>query len=97
MDTFPTIKVATAYIDPATGEELESFPASLELLGNVQVKYVELKGWEKPITGIKNYEDLPAECKAYLKFIEDFIGIPVKYIGTGPGKWLLYCSEKISC
>lgn len=90
MDTFPTIKVATAYIDPATGKELESFPASLELLADVEVKYVELKGWEKPITGIKNYEDLPAETKTYIKFIEDFIGIPVKYIGTGPGKQCLF-------
>ncbi|KUJ22178.1 Adenylosuccinate synthetase [Mollisia scopiformis] len=86
LDTFPTIKVATAYIDPSSGEELVSFPADLELLANVQVRYVELKGWEKPITGIKTYSDLPAEAKAYIKFIEDFVGIEVKYVGTGPGR-----------
>lgn len=33
LDTFPTIKVATAYIDPETGKEMDSFPADLELLG----------------------------------------------------------------
>jgi adenylosuccinate synthase len=86
LDTFPTIKVATAYIDPSTGEELVSFPADLGLLAKVDVKYVELKGWEKPITGIKSYDDLPAEAKAYIEFIEKFIGIQVKYVGTGPGK-----------
>jgi hypothetical protein len=33
LDTFPTIKVAVAYLDPVTGEELASFPADLDLLG----------------------------------------------------------------
>ncbi|KAN0122396.1 Adenylosuccinate synthetase [Hyaloscypha variabilis] len=86
LDTFSTIKVATAYLDPTTGEELESFPASLELLANVKVKYEELKGWEKPITGAKSFYDLPKEARAYIEFIEKFIGIKVQYIGTGPGR-----------
>ncbi|PMD51910.1 Adenylosuccinate synthetase [Hyaloscypha bicolor E] len=86
LDTFPTIKVATAYLDPTTGEELESFPANLELLANVKVKYEELKGWEKPTTGAKAFYDLPKEARAYVEFIENFVGIKVQYIGTGPGR-----------
>ena len=45
LDTFETIKVAVGYKDPQTGEELESFPASLELLERVEVIYKELPGW----------------------------------------------------
>merc|ERR1712225_117035 len=86
LDTFPTIKVATAYIDPETGAELESFPADLEVLGRVQPKYVELKGWEKPITGAKSFYDLPKAAREYVEFIEEFVGVKVKYIGTGPGR-----------
>lgn len=86
LDTFPTIKVATAYVDPETGAELESFPADLELLGRVQPKYVELKGWEKPITGAKSFYDLPKAAREYVEFIEEFVGVKVKYIGTGPGR-----------
>ncbi|KAE9381583.1 Adenylosuccinate synthetase [Stipitochalara longipes BDJ] len=86
LDTFPTIKVATAYLDPTTGEELDSFPASLEVLANVKVKYEELKGWEKSITGAKSFYDLPKEARAYIEFIENFVGIKVQYIGTGPGR-----------
>ena len=71
-------------MDPATGEELESFPADLELLGSVQVKYEELKGWEKPITEAKSFYDLPKAARAYVEFIEGFVGVKVKYIGTGP-------------
>jgi adenylosuccinate synthase len=86
LDTFPTIKVATAYLDPNTGEELESFPANLELLANVKVKYEELKGWEKPITGAKSFYDLPKNARAYVEFIENFVGVKVQYIGVGPGR-----------
>lgn len=86
LDTFATIKVATAYVDPTTGDELASFPADLELLAKVEVKYVELKGWEKPITGVMVFDDLPDEAKEYLSYIEKFVGIPVKFVGTGPGK-----------
>jgi hypothetical protein len=46
LDAFPTIKVATAYIHPDTGDKLESFPADLDLLSRVKVEYTELKGWE---------------------------------------------------
>ncbi|PMD25027.1 Adenylosuccinate synthetase [Hyaloscypha hepaticicola] len=86
LDTFPTIKVATAYLDPNTGEELESFPANLESLANVKVKYEELQGWEKPITGAKSFYDLPKNARAYVEFIENFVGIKVQYIGVGPGR-----------
>ncbi|KAG4441055.1 hypothetical protein IFR05_003463 [Cadophora sp. M221] len=86
LDTFPTIKVATAYVDPETGAELESFPADLELLGRIKPKYVELKGWEKPITNAKSFYDLPKAAREYVEFIEEFVGVKVKYIGTGPGR-----------
>ncbi len=46
LDTFPTIKVAIGYTDPVTGEKLESFPASLDILERVEVNYKEFKGWE---------------------------------------------------
>ncbi|TVY82460.1 Adenylosuccinate synthetase [Lachnellula suecica] len=66
LDSFPTIKIATAYIHPDTGEKLESFPADLSLLGRVKVEYKEMKGWEKPTTGAKTFYDLPKEARAYV-------------------------------
>jgi len=84
LDTFPTIKVATAYVDPATNEELASFPADLELLARIKPKYVELPGWNKPTTGAKTFYDLPLAAREYVMFIEKFVGVKVQYIGTGP-------------
>ncbi|TVY38068.1 Adenylosuccinate synthetase [Lachnellula subtilissima] len=86
LDDFPTLKVATAYIHPETGEELPSFPADLELLGNVKIKYETLKGWQKSTVGAKTYYDLPKEARAYIEYIEEFIGVKVSYIGTGPDR-----------
>ncbi|PSS22964.1 hypothetical protein M430DRAFT_97645 [Amorphotheca resinae ATCC 22711] len=86
LDTFETIKIATAYIDPETGEELQSFPADLDLLSRVKVVYHEMPGWNKPITGAKSFYDLPRAARDYVEFIEKSLGVRVKYIGTGPAR-----------
>lgn len=83
LDTFPTIKVAVAYKDKETGEVIEHFPADLDYLDTLEVVYKEFEGWQTPITSVKTFDALPAQAQAYVKFIEEFTGIPVKWIGTG--------------
>jgi len=46
--------------------------------------YKILKGWNCPIRGIRNFEELPTEARDYVKFIENQIGVSVSMIGTGP-------------
>jgi adenylosuccinate synthase len=86
LDTFPTIKIATAYLHPDTNEELESFPADMDLLARVKIQYKEMEGWNKPTTGAKSFYDLPKRAREYVEFIEEFVGVKVQYIGTGPGR-----------
>lgn len=86
LDTFKEIPVGVAYKDGKTGEILKSFPADLNDLAKVEVIYETLPGWEQDISKIQNYEDLPENCKKYLKFIEDFLQVPIKWIGTGPAR-----------
>ena len=84
LDDFPTIEVATAYkID---GEELDSFPADLNKLSRAEIVYTTLPGWLMPSTGAKAYYDLPHNARAYVEYIEAFVGVRVKYIGTGPAR-----------
>ena len=84
LDTFKEIPVAVAY--SINGKKLESFPEDLIALGAVDVEYVTLPGWNEDITSVKTYADLPGNAKAYLKYIEDFLGVPVEWVGTGPGR-----------
>lgn len=82
LDDFEEIKVATAYsID---GKKLESFPANLDSLNHVEVTYKTMPGWQKPTTGAKTYEALPENARNYVEFIEEFVGVKISYIGTGP-------------
>lgn len=39
-------------------------------------------GWDT--TGCRTYDELPQSAKKYIEFIEEYTGIPVKYIGIGP-------------
>ncbi|KAL5595681.1 hypothetical protein FOVSG1_009370 [Fusarium oxysporum f. sp. vasinfectum] len=82
LDTFETIKIAIAYkID---GEELDSYPADLEILNRAEVVYHEMPGWQKPTTNARTYYDLPRAARDYVEYIEKFVGVKIKYIGTGP-------------
>ena len=84
LDSFKEIKVAVAY--KHLGATLESFPANPEMLTQVEVVYETLPGWEKPTTGAKAWYDLPANARKYIEFIEEFVGVKVKWIGVGPAR-----------
>ncbi|KAJ2893418.1 putative Adenylosuccinate synthetase [Zalerion maritima] len=86
LDTFPEIKIATAYIHPDTKERIESFPADLALLGRCEIEYKTMEGWNTGTAAVKRFDDLPAQAKKYVEFIEGFVGVPVAWIGTGPGR-----------
>ncbi|KAG7290792.1 hypothetical protein NEMBOFW57_000795 [Staphylotrichum longicolle] len=86
LDTFPVLKVAVAYKDPETGNELDYFPADLGYLEKCEVVYKEFEGWQTSTTAVKTFGDLPKQAQAYVKFVEEFTGVPVKWIGTGPAR-----------
>ena len=46
----------------------------------------KLPGWKCDIRGIKEYEDLPENCRNYIEFIEGQIGYPITMVSNGPGR-----------
>ncbi|CAI4743761.1 CFF_collapsed_G0046020.mRNA.1.CDS.1 [Saccharomyces cerevisiae] len=84
LDTFKEIPVGISY--SIRGKKLDLFPEDLNILGKVEVEYKVLPGWDQDITKITKYEDLPENAKKYLKYIEDFVGVPVEWVGTGPAR-----------
>lgn len=84
LDQISEIKIGVKYT--VNGKELAGFPADLDLLAQVQVEYVTLPGWNESIESTTQYDKLPENCKKYIQFIEEFLKVPVEWIGVGPGR-----------
>jgi adenylosuccinate synthase len=82
LDTFDTIKVATAY--EINGKQTLDFP--YELNEATKPVYREMKGWNTPISDIRDYDKLPEELKSYIRFIEKETGVPVDIVSVGPNR-----------
>lgn len=82
LSDFDSIQVCTSY---KSGEErLLEIPYDLEL--PIEAEYIEMPGWKTDLTGIRSENEFPEELNAYLSLIEDYLGVPVKYVSVGPDR-----------
>ncbi len=81
LDTFPTIKACVAY--KKNGETLTHLPYDIE---GVEPVYEEIEGWQCDLTKITCEEDLPPAFINYVKYLEDKLSVPVKFISIGPDR-----------
>ena len=76
------IKVAVGYeID---GKVHTSYPGNLRKSKPLKIVYEELDGWQEDITQIKNYDELPENCKKYIEYIENKLNCNVSMVSVGP-------------
>lgn len=78
---FDQIRVCVAY--DCGGHVTEDFSTNLEFLNRAKPVYKEFPGNFGDISRCTSFEELPDNAKAYIGFIEEYMGIPVKFIGTG--------------
>ncbi len=84
LDQMDTVKICTAY---KLGDELLDVPPALvEDWERCEPVYEELPGWKQDITGCTSWEQLPENCKAYVKRFGEVIGCPVGSVGVGPDR-----------
>lgn len=83
LSGFKTLKVCTAYT--YKGKEITHLPYNIEP-ENVTPIFVEKKGWNNDLTGMTTYDELPAEFKEYIAFIEKELEVPIKVISVGPDR-----------
>lgn len=65
------------------GKVTTDFPVT-PLLNKAKPVYETLPGWNCDIRGIKNYDELPENCKNYIDFIEKHIETPITMVSNGP-------------
>ena len=77
------------------GEITTDFPVTHKLEKAKPVLEV-LPGWKTDIRGIKEYEDLPENCRKYIEFVEEKIGFPITMISNGPSREDIIYRKKVN-
>lgn len=84
LDERDTIKICTAY---RMGDEILEFPpARIEDWDKCEPIYETLPGWKQDISKCTTWEELPENCKAYVKRFGEVVGCPVGSVGVGPDR-----------
>jgi adenylosuccinate synthase len=92
LDGLKELKVSVSYeID---GEACDEMPADLELFAKMKPVYKTLPGWSEKTSEMKNFDDLPENAKAYIRFVEEFLDLPVSIVSIGPGRKQTIVIEK---
>ena len=81
LDTFNVIKACVAY--RVDGVETDRFPFDLS---KAEPIYAELPGWRTDMSRMKSEDEFPEEFNAYLTFLEDELGVPIKIVSVGPDR-----------
>ena len=86
-----TIPVCFAY---ETGSErTESFPPPAQL-DQAKPVLTSLPGWRQDVAEVRTFQDLPAQAQQYVLQLEEWIGIPITWIGVGPRRDQIIQREK---
>ncbi|MBN2073631.1 MAG: adenylosuccinate synthase [Actinobacteria bacterium] len=76
------IKICTGY--EYEGKRFYDLPCHQTILHKCTPIYEEVGGWNEDISGVKDFEGLPAATKKYIKRIEELVKVPVSMISVGP-------------
>ncbi|MDQ3759599.1 MAG: adenylosuccinate synthase [Actinomycetota bacterium] len=79
------IRVAVRYRSNE-GAVLTEFPYHQTVLHGATPEYEDLPGFDDDISECRTDDDLPQAARDYIRFIEDFVGVPVSLVGVGPGR-----------
>ncbi|HTU28564.1 MAG TPA: adenylosuccinate synthase [Solirubrobacteraceae bacterium] len=80
-----TLRVCTSYRSEE-GAELTRFPFHQTVLHHASPEYHDLPGWSENISAARSEEDLPEHAREYLRYIAEYVGVPIVLIGVGPGR-----------
>lgn len=80
LDGLQTIRVCTGYEGQGTGG------FSADSISRITPVYEDLPGWTETTAGAKTLEELPANARAYIKYIEEKLAVPIDIISTGPDR-----------
>jgi len=84
LDPLETVKLCVAY--EHNGRHLTTMPYHQSVLHDVTPIYEECPGWQQDLSFCREVADLPGKARYYLDLLEREVGVPVTFVGTGPGR-----------
>jgi len=83
LDAFEQLSVCSSY--KINSEETNEVPFQMTRV-DIQPVLKTFKGWNRDISSLKSEKELPGEMKTYVDFINQYLGVKVRYISNGPGR-----------
>ena len=83
LDSFADLQVCTAYI--VGGKETQEIPFEISKV-KIDPVYKAFNGWSHPTANCKTAADFPEQMNTYLAYINEYLGVEVKYVSNGPGR-----------
>jgi adenylosuccinate synthase len=84
--------VATRYLG-SEDASFDEFPYHQSIVHKARGELTELPGWDEDITGARSLEDLPENARRYLELASDYVGVPLAFVGVGPGRDQIIATE----
>lgn len=84
LDGLESLRLCTGY--KLDGKTVDVFPVGAEDAARCEPIYEEMAGWKESTVGAKSLAALPANARAYIKRIEELVGVPIDMISTGPDR-----------
>ena len=79
------LRVAVRYRSKE-GAVFDEFPYHQSILHSAEPEYEDLPGFAEEIVDCRTEEDLPAAARDYIRYVSDFVGVPVRLVGVGPSR-----------
>jgi adenylosuccinate synthase len=79
-----TLKICTGY--RAYGQTFDDMPPHQSVFHDASPIYEELEGWHEEIDGCQTFDELPKQARAYVRRMEELVGVPVSIVSVGPAR-----------
>ena len=77
------------------GKEIDYMPSTVAELEKVEPQFITMPSWKEDISSIRNYDELPLNCRRYLETIEEKLGVKIAMVSVGPDKEATILREEL--
>jgi adenylosuccinate synthase len=85
LSRFDPIRACVRYRNDE-GAEFDYVPYHQTVLHHAAGEYIEMPGFTEDLSECRSEADLPEAARDYLRFVSDFVGVPIVLVGVGPGR-----------